>query len=359
MCRTLSLSCSCGAFFGWNCSCLRSCQRSQRRWLEAMGNEGRSRTCEFLYQAANLGLPHFSHYCVTIRARNDARAGSVNLSRYFACMLTQRLMELASSDVRRRIALLDPPQTRGMKPETRSRDMFADRRWLRGLPVFSVFALTCMSCATIALAQMTAAPAPSVSESRITTIPSNLDPACRTGRATLYDECSDQLSIFDTAMKRAAAENKVLLISYGAEWCIWCHVFAKYIHGERTRFEYTYGRPDAPEARQTPTIFEREKRDVKADAAALNAYVARSFVVVHIEGQYAANGAAITEKTGAAAFMSNAIPFIFAVDRSGQYAAHFKSETVEIRRDTDDWYRGYDRRKLLAELQRMHDTASR
>jgi hypothetical protein len=60
-----------------------------------------------------------------------------------------------------------------------------------------------------------------------------------------------------------------------------------------TRFEYTYGRPDAPEARQTSTIFEREKSDVKADATTLSAYVTRSFVVVHIEGQYAPNGAAV------------------------------------------------------------------
>lgn len=235
--------------------------------------------------------------------------------------------------------------------------MFADRRWLRGLPVFSVFALTCMSCATIALAQMTAAPAPSVSESRITTIPSNLDPACRTGRATLYDECSDQLSIFDTAMKRAAAENKVLLISYGAEWCIWCHVFAKYIHGERTRFEYTYGFPEEPDARQTSTIFEREKRNVAADAAELTAYVGLSFVVAHIDEQNAPNGHAVLEATGAAPFAGVSIPFIFTVDRRGRYAMRLESELVEIRRDTNDWYRGYERPRLLAELRRMRDAA--
>src|SRR5215467_8333969 len=233
------------------------------------------------------------------------------------------------------------------------------RRWLVISTILSLFAVACLVWVTIPLTQTSTAQTRSVAGSRITTIPAKPDGACRLGRATLYDECSDQLMVFETAMERAAAENKVLLVSYGAEWCIWCHVFAKYIQGETTRFEYTYGRPDTPEVRQTSTIFEREKRDVKADAAELNAYVARSFVVVHIEGQYAPNGAAVTEKTGAAPFMSNAIPFIFAVDRRGQYATHFKSEPVEIRRDTDDWYRGYDRRKLLAELQRMHDTASR
>jgi len=232
--------------------------------------------------------------------------------------------------------------------------MFSPRTWIWTRTVSALFAGACL------LSLVSAEPGPTRTplDYKITTIPAQFDKGCRQGRAKLYDECLDQSSIFEAAKHGAAAENKVLLVSYGAEWCIWCHVFDKYIHGETTRFEYSYGRPDAPEARQTSTIFEREKRDVTADAAALNAYVARSFVVVHIEGQYAPNGAAVLEKTGAAPFMNYSIPFIFTVDRRGQYAAHFKNEPVEIRRDTDDWYRGYDRRKLLAELQRMHDTAS-
>ncbi|MGB8401772.1 hypothetical protein, partial [Bradyrhizobium sp.] len=186
---------------------------------------------------------------------------------------------------------------------------------------------------SFAFAQTSPTRAPSVPDHTITTIPAAFDKNCRKGRARLYDECSDQSRVFEAAAQRAAVENKVLLVSYGAEWCIWCHVFAKYIHGERTRFEYTYGGPDAPEARQTSTIFEREKRDVTADAAALSAYVARSFVVVHIEGQYAPNGDAVLARTGAPAFKG--IPFIFTVDRKGRYAADFKNEPVEIRRDTN------------------------
>ena len=201
--------------------------------------------------------------------------------------------------------------------------------------------------------------APSALSYRITTVPSQFDKSCRGGRAKLYDECSDQSRVFMAAAQVAVSENKVLLVSYGAEWCIWCHVFAKYIHGAKTRFEYTFGSPSSPEARQTATIFEREKQDVTEDAAALSTYVAHSFVVVHIEGQYAPNGRAVLEKTGAVPFMGNSIPFIFTVDRNRQYAAHFNYELVEVRRDTNDWYRGYDRRKLLTELQRMHDAASR
>ena len=205
----------------------------------------------------------------------------------------------------------------------------------------------------------TSAPAPPVPHYDITTIPAELDRGCRRGRAKLYDECSDQLSLFETATTRAAAEGKVPLVSYGAEWCIWCHVFERYIHGGTTRFEYTYGSPDAPEARQTSTIYERAKQDVTAEAAALSSYVGSSFVVVHIDVQYAPNGRAVMERTGAAEFENGGIPFIFTVDREGRYAAHLDHDTVELRRDTNDWYRGYDRRRLLAELQRLHAAASR
>jgi hypothetical protein len=208
---------------------------------------------------------------------------------------------------------------------------------------------------------MAASPAVTIGASQsvpVTTIPEKADRNCRLGRAKLYDECSDQWRLFEGAAKRAATENKILLVSYGAEWCIWCHVFAKYAHGEKTRFEYTYGAPEAPEARYTSTIYERDRRDVGAEAAALNAYVARSFVVVHIESQYA-NGYEVLERTGAAPFARGGIPFIFTVDRNGRYAADIDDKAVEVRRDTDDWYRGYDRRKLMTELQRMHSAASR
>lgn len=211
---------------------------------------------------------------------------------------------------------------------------------------------------TAASVQTRAIPEPPLAGSKITVIPETFDKACRRGRARLYDECSDQLAVFDRAVKRAVAENKVLLVSYGAEWCIWCHVFEKYIHGEKSRFAYTYGSASAPEARTTSTIFEREKNDVGADAAALNAYVASSFVVVHIDAQYGPNNLAVLKKTRAIEYADGSIPFIFTVDRKGRYAGHLDHDLVETRRDTDDWYRGYDRRKLMAELQRIHTAAS-
>jgi Protein of unknown function, DUF255 len=235
--------------------------------------------------------------------------------------------------------------------------MLSPRTWLATATGFVLFAGAFLLW--FAWAEMSVTWAEVVPGHRISIFPSELDKSCRGGKAKLYDQCSDQSRIFEATTQRAAADNKVLLVSLGAEWCIWCHVFAKYIHGETTRFTYTFGSPGAPEDRHTATIYERENQDVTKDAAALTDYVSRSIVVAHIDVQYAPNGGAVLARTGAVAFMGNSIPFIFAVDRKGRYAAHFDHDAAELRRDTDDWYRGYDRRKLLAELQRMHDAASR
>jgi hypothetical protein len=229
-------------------------------------------------------------------------------------------------------------------------------RWWPGRLAFGILGATFAASLTAASAQTAAL---SAHAARITTVPEKLDKACRKGRARLYDECSDQLGLLARARKLAAEEHKVVLVSYGAEWCIWCHVFDRYIHGERSRFQYAFGSPRAPDERQTATLYEREKGDVSADAAALKDYVARSFVVVHVDGQFAPNGDAVLARTGAAAFLPDGIPFIFTLDANGRYAARFEDSVAEIRRDTADWYRGYDRRKLLAELQRLHAAAAK
>ncbi len=192
---------------------------------------------------------------------------------------------------------------------------------------------------------------------KVSTLPETLDKSCRGGRARLYDECSDQLTLLNAGRERAKRENKVLLISYGAEWCIWCHVFEKYVHGQTTRFAYTYGSPEAPETRETSTLYEREGRDVSAEAKALNNYVAENFVLLHIDAQYAPNGAKVLAELDARKFYKSSIPFIFSVGKNGKAAATFDHDDVEVRRDTTDWYRGYDRAKLLAALQRMKSAA--
>lgn len=179
------------------------------------------------------------------------------------------------------------------------------------------------------------------------------DTSCRNGRAKIYDECSDQMVLFKTALSRANSEGKTLLISFGAEWCIWCHVFEAYIEGEKSRFDYTYASPDAPDDTYNATLYEREKSDVSAQANDLKEFVATRFVLVNIDSRFAPNGNDVLENTGAIDHYPGGLPFIFTVDHTGAYSAQLFHERVETRRDSDDWYRGYNREKLQAELGRM------
>jgi len=222
------------------------------------------------------------------------------------------------------------------------------------------FGLAIVFVAAVAMGGNHAATAASADDSgtSITRFPETLDKNCRRGRAKLFDECSDQLALFKAAQKRAKAENKVLLVSFGAEWCIWCHVFDQYIHGGKTRFTYTFGTPDDPNVRETATLYEHEKTDVTADASALKSYVSKSFVVAHIDAQFAPNGWAILEKTGADRHYDGGLPYIFTVTSDGLFAAKFQPNRVETRRDgLWDWYRGYDRAGLTTHLSELHKAA--
>jgi len=197
------------------------------------------------------------------------------------------------------------------------------------------------------------APAPRIYVS----YPERLDPACRDGKATLFDECSDQIELFKAALARAQVEKKVLLVEFGAEWCIWCHVFETHVNGDHTTFEYTYGAPDEPDKRYTTTFTEGRDSDA-AVATELREFVARNFVIVHVECDHAPNGYGVLELVEGADRNPRGIPYVFSVDATGRFARKFDHDAVEKRRDTDqDWYRGYDRRGLLGQLTAMRDAA--
>ena len=192
----------------------------------------------------------------------------------------------------------------------------------------------------------------------ITMLPDRIEPSCRAGQATLYDECGSQTKLFRRALSRASAEGKTLLVSYGAEWCIWCHVFEQYIKGEHTRLTYRFSEP-GEERMEEVTLSERPVSDPSAEAAALNAFVAETFVVVHIEDYHSADGYDVLIASGADAAYAGGLPFIFTVSADGRYAAQLESTEVETRRDGFiDWYRGYDRPSLMAALTEM-DRAAR
>ncbi len=186
--------------------------------------------------------------------------------------------------------------------------------------------------------------------------PVSIDPQCRDGTAKLYDECGDQLALFREALARANSEGKVLLVSYGAEWCVWCHVFDAHINGDRGAFRYTYAAPDDPEDFRTKTI--TEGADSDADAAdELREFVARTFVVAHIDYQYAPNGDGVLEISAAAEHFPDGLPFIFVVDSAGQFVASVDSEPIGKSTGIINWYRGYDRRGLQKQLGKLRDAA--
>lgn len=201
--------------------------------------------------------------------------------------------------------------------------------------------------------QESPAPAPRIYVS----LPERLDPACRDGKATLFDECGDQLALFKTALARAQLEKKALLVEFGAEWCIWCHVFESHVNGEHTRFEYVHGAPGEPDARYTTTFEEGSDSDA-ADASKLRDFVASHFVIVHIECEHAPNGYEVLDAVEGADRNPRGIPYIFSVNAAGRFARKFDHDAVEKRLDPPEGlYRGYDRLGLLKELIAMHDAA--
>jgi thioredoxin-related protein len=203
------------------------------------------------------------------------------------------------------------------------------------------------------LAACTDGPVPTLPQA-YTGFPAAVDPQCRDGSATIYDECGDQLALFRTALARANAENKVLLVEYGAEWCIWCHVFNAYINGDKGRFRYTYASAKEPEAWATRTF---EEDDDVEGAEELRDFVARHFVVVRIDAQYAPNGADVLEQTGAEEHFPGGLPFVFTVDSHGRYAATFEGRGLEKRRGSFNWYRGFHRDAMLRVLTSMRNAA--
>ncbi len=191
---------------------------------------------------------------------------------------------------------------------------------------------------------------------RVTILPQTPIHDCRGGKAKLYDECHLQQLIFDQALRIAQQQGKTLLVSYGAEWCIWCHVFHSYVTGEHSRFTHPYSDQEDVQ-RYSATIYERARRDPSGAARDLAGFVAENFVLVHIDSRYAQDGWDVLEVAGATENYQNWLPYIFSVRADGRFATALVSDRVQTRRDTEDWFRGYDRDKLRTELLRMKEAA--
>jgi hypothetical protein len=191
-------------------------------------------------------------------------------------------------------------------------------------------------------------------ESKVISFPEQLNTSCRKGDAKLFDECSDQLELLSKAKARAKADNKVLLVAYGAEWCIWCHVLVDHINGKFGEFEYTYAGSETPDDKQIIAMSENAEANVSAPAHQLQEYVSKNFIILHVDSMYAPNGEEVIRQTGALEHYDGGLPFVFTVDVQGTFAKELVHDVVEVRRDGwFDQYRGYDRSKLLLSLKEM------
>ena len=192
---------------------------------------------------------------------------------------------------------------------------------------------------------------------KIAAFPEQIDPNCRDGRAKIYDECSDQFELFTQANLRAKEEGKTVLVSYGGEWCLWCHVFDAYIHGEVDKFTYVYSDFENDNV-HTRTMSERATRDVMQEAYKLRKFVSENFVIAHIDYKRSAKGDDILAKLGAREHYKGGAPYIFTADANGTYAEQLDLDLIEVTREgEEDMYLGYDRVLLLQQLQSMRAAA--
>lgn len=200
---------------------------------------------------------------------------------------------------------------------------------------------------------------PSWSALTITHFPTVIPRDCGDGQAKLYDECADQVNILESAISTANEENKNVLIVYGGEWCIWCHVLDNYFKGKFRTFDYEWR--DNYGDIQTWSMREQVSSDEINDAKRLNEYVANNFVIAHIDNSYA-NGNEAIEMTGFDPENIYYYPFIVALNSKGKYVGNMEPTSAikgfEIRESGGEEFRGYERSILLEQLKLLKSKAS-
>ncbi len=195
---------------------------------------------------------------------------------------------------------------------------------------------------------------PTVDFKQVTSFPKAVDPQCRDGKANTYDECGDQRLVLAAALEAAQQNEKHVLMVYGAEWCIWCHVFDQYVKGGHKQFTYQWQYHDGDDLFWL--MQEREGQSIIEQAVALNHFVAENFVLAHIESYYS-NGDEVMVDLGYDVDTIQYVPLIISLDTKGQLASQMKHKDqikgLEVRENGGEEFRGYDRMLLLEELKRL------
>ncbi len=152
------------------------------------------------------------------------------------------------------------------------------------------------------------------------------------GVRDIYASCLRQRDLFRKARAHAVDSQKLLLIGYGADWCIWCKVSDRYLEGAVSKQEEGSADSNLRRARN------------------LAEFVAETFVVVHVDSDKKAETAPLMRDIGAGQWVGPAIPVYVVLDpRSG---AVEEARLVEAEKPASAGYVGYDRVEMLRELLR-------
>ena len=188
----------------------------------------------------------------------------------------------------------------------------------------------------------------------ISSYPEVISKDCNDGNAKLYNECADQTVILTQAIAAAEQQDKNVLIIYGGEWCIWCHVLDRYFKGQFRTFDYQW-RDSTGDMSQWLMREEIGTNDI-VNAVRLNHFVANNFVIAHIDGSYA-NGDEAIAMTGLDPDSIYYYPYVIALDKNGKYAGNMPStdaiEDFEIRESGGEEFRGYNRKILLEQVTKL------
>ena len=148
----------------------------------------------------------------------------------------------------------------------------------------------------------------------------------------LFATCLPQDEIFRRARDHAAAENKLLLVDYGADSCIWCGVIDQYFDG------------------MIGIQYEQLDHLDFGFAKMLAEFLADNFILVHINSEVEPEARQVMSGIGAEAVVGGPIPTFIALDPATGATERAYLENAENPVDGD--YHGYNRTKLLTELRR-------
>ncbi|MDJ0942209.1 MAG: hypothetical protein QNJ30_02000 [Kiloniellales bacterium] len=149
---------------------------------------------------------------------------------------------------------------------------------------------------------------------------------------SLFATCLPQKEIFQRARDHAAVENKLLLIDYGADSCIWCGVIDQYFDGNIGVQKEQIDHLDLG--------FSRQLAKTMSD----------NFILVHINAEQEAEAKQVMTDIGTEAVIGGPIPAFIALDPASGATERAYLENAE--NPVDGEYHGYNRPKLTQELRR-------